>query len=214
MIKIAPSVLAADYKNMGNVFRALKEYGADLIHYDVMDGHFVPNISFGPGFLKSLRSESDLPVDVHLMVSNPENWIDPFVDAGADYITFHIEACREPIKLLDTIHAKGIKAGLVVNPETDVSTLFPYIPYCDMLLIMSVRPGFGGQSFIPESIKKISQIRERIDRTGSVCELEIDGGINVENAKACIDAGATVLVAGSSVFRSPDPATVIKNLRG
>lgn len=214
MIKIAPSILASDYRIMGAEFHALGEYGADMIHYDVMDGHFVPNISFGPGILKSLRRESDLPVDVHLMVSEPEKWVDPFISAGADWITFHIEARPEPVSLLRQIRSKGIRTGLVVNPESDVSLVFPYISECDMILLMSVHPGFGGQKFIPETIKKIALLREQIDRIASPCELEVDGGITVENAGACIEAGATVLVAGSTVFRSENPAETITLLRG
>lgn len=213
MIKIAPSVLAADYANMGSAVSILHEAGADWIHFDVMDGHFVPNISFGPSMLKALRPYSTLPMDVHLMVSRPADWIDPFLDAGADIITFHVEAETHIQRQLQRIRDAKRKAGLVLNPGTPLCMVEPCLAYCDVVLIMSVNPGFGGQRFLEPSLEKISALRDMARRRGLQPDIEVDGGITPESALKCVQAGATVLVAGNTVFSAPDPGEMIAKLR-
>ena len=215
MIKIAPSILSADFAAMGNAVRALKEQGADWVHFDVMDGNFVPNITFGPGMCKALRPYTDLPLDVHLMVEHPSDWIVPFKDAGADVVTIHVESQERHLhRALQQIHAQGMKAGVVLNPATPISACVHLLPECDLVLLMSVNPGFGGQSFIPETLQKIRELKAEISARGLHTLIEIDGGVNPETAKQCVEAGADVLVAGSAVFRAPDPKAMIQALRG
>ncbi len=215
MIKIAPSILSADFAAMGNAVRALKEQGADWVHFDVMDGNFVPNITFGPGMCKALRPYTDLPLDVHLMVEHPSDWIVPFKDAGADVVTIHVESQERHLhRALQQIHAQGMKAGVVLNPATPISACVHLLPECDLVLLMSVNPGFGGQSFIPETLRKIRELKAEINARGLDTLIEIDGGVNPETAKQCVEAGADVLVAGSAVFRAPDPKAMIQALRG
>ncbi len=208
-IKVAPSLLACDFSKMGEEVRAVVDAGADMIHCDVMDGHFVPNITFGPPVIASLRAHCEALVDVHLMIERPEEYVQSFVDAGADIITFQIEAARHPHRLLSTIRDLGCKAGVVLNPGTPEESIEYLANMVDMVLIMSVNPGFGGQAFIPEMLRKIKNIRDMIgDR-----DLEVDGGIDEETAAAVVEAGANVLVAGSYVFRSPSYLEAIDRLK-
>ena len=215
MIKIAPSILSANFAAMGEAVSKLSEQGADWVHFDVMDGNFVPNITFGPDMCKALRPLTKLPIDVHLMVEHPGDWIEPFKKAGADIVTIHVESSERHLhRVLQSIHAAGMKAGVVLNPATPVSACVHLLPECDLVLLMSVNPGFGGQSFIPETLRKIRELRNEIDARGLNTLIEIDGGVNPETAKRCIEAGADVLVAGSAVFKAHDPAEMIKSLRG
>ena len=215
MIKIAPSILSANFAAMGEAVEKLKAQGADWVHFDVMDGNFVPNITFGPDMCKALRPLTDLPIDVHLMVERPSDWIEPFKKAGADILTVHVESAEHHLhRALQSIHAAGMKAGVVLNPATPIESCVHLLPECDLVLLMSVNPGFGGQSFIYETLRKIRALRKEIDYRGLKTLIEIDGGVNPETAKLCIEAGADVLVAGSAVFKAPDPAEMIKALRG
>lgn len=214
MIKIAPSILSANFAHMGDSVAQLSAWGADLVHFDVMDGHFVPNITFGPKMCKDIRPLTKLPLDVHLMVSDPARWILPFSQAGADLMTIHVEANGDLGGILSDIRKLGVKGGLVINPETAVERAFPYLTLCDIVLIMGVHPGFGGQKFISETPGKIRALRLELDRIGSSALLEVDGGINADTARLCIESGANVLVAGNYVFSTPDPAVAIRSLRG
>lgn len=211
MIKVAPSILSADFANMGKSIEMIDEFGADFIHCDVMDGAFVPNMSFGPIMVKAIRQYTKKPLDVHLMIEKPERYIDEFVAAGADYITIHFEASPHPHRTLAYIKSKGVKAGIVYNPGTDISSLEYLLENVDMVLLMTVNPGFGGQKFIPEMLPKIKKAKEIIGNRDIL--LEVDGGINEENAPLVKAAGANVLVAGSSVFGAKDIKQAIQNLK-
>lgn len=213
-LKIAPSILSADFARMGDAVARLAGYGADWVHFDVMDGHFVPNLTFGPMMCAAVRPLTHLPLDVHLMVERPGDYVEPFHAAGADCITFHVEADAHVHRTLQSIRARGMRAGVVLNPATPVCMAEPVLPLCDLVLLMSVNPGFGGQAFIPEVLDKIRELRALIDARGLPTEIEVDGGINPDTARLCAAAGATVLVAGSSVFRADDPAAMIAALRG
>ena len=213
MIKIAPSILSADFANLGRDIVSLSDWNADWVHFDVMDGHFVPNMSFGPPICAAIRPLTKLPIDVHLMVEDPTRFIPWFQKAGADIITVHVEAERHLHRALQQIHEGGCKAGVVLNPGTPALAVKEVLPYCDLVLVMSVNPGYGGQKFIPESLEKIAELRQMIDQRGLTTEIEVDGGVNPETAKLCIDAGATVLVAGSAVFLAKDPKDMILQLR-
>lgn len=213
-IKIAPSILSADFARVGEEIKATTEAGADVLHLDVMDGRFVKNISFGPKFIKEARPYSKAIFDAHLMIVNPWNYIDRFADAGSDIITVHYEACGDRLKdTLKAIKSLGVKCGAVINPDTPVDCIKDVIEECDMLLLMSVFPGFGGQKFIPEVLPKIEQAARLIESTGKDIDLEIDGGINKENVGLVKAAGANVIVAGSTVFNEPDRAKIIRELR-
>ncbi len=201
-IKIAPSILSADFARLGDEVRAAEEAGVDYIHVDVMDGHFVPNITIGPLIVKALRPITPLPLDVHLMIENPERYLEDFVEAGADILTVHVETCPHLHRTIQQIKSLGIKAGVTLNPATPLSTLEEILPAVDLVLIMSVNPGFGGQSYIPGSTAKIARLRAMLDAIGSEAELEVDGGINPTTIQQAVEAGATVLVAGSAIFNS------------
>ncbi len=214
MIQISPSILSADFANLERDLAMLAECGADMAHVDVMDGHFVPNLTIGAPVVKALRKVTNLTLDVHLMISEPHKYIEDFAKAGADFLTIHVE-CDSPIKeTLDMIRAHGMKPALSIKPNTPASAIEPYLPMLDMVLIMSVEPGFGGQSFIPSALEKAEVLREMIDRVNPNCLLEIDGGVNEENALDCIRAGVNVIVAGSAVFGSADRKKTIAALRG
>ncbi|NLI73955.1 MAG: ribulose-phosphate 3-epimerase [Euryarchaeota archaeon] len=204
MIKIAPSILSADFSRLGEEVERLESEGADWIHVDVMDGMFVPNITIGPAVIEAIRPWTSLPLDVHLMIASPERYIKQFADAGADLITIHVEATEDIDNTIQLIHSLGKKAGLSLNPETPFSRVEPYLNFIDLLLVMTVHPGFGGQSFMPIGLSKISSARKTFDLLGSNAELEVDGGINRSTGKQCIDAGATVLAAGSALFGCPN----------
>ncbi len=213
-IKIAPSILSADFSKMGEEVKNLEDSGADVIHCDVMDGVFVNNITFGIKMVEDLRKITKLPLDCHLMIVHPEKYAERFVKAGADYVTVHAEACGEGLEdTLKLIKNAGAKCGAVINPDTPVSAIEKVLPLCDMALVMSVFPGFGGQKFIAEVLEKVRKIREIIRENNLNCEVEIDGGINAETVKAAKEAGANVIVAGSSVFKAADRAAAISALR-
>lgn len=214
MIKIAPSILAADFTRLGEEIASIKT--ADMLHFDVMDGEFVPNISFGLPVIKDVRRVTDMPLDVHLMIRFPARYIAEFCQRGADVVVLHVES-EEPWeikKAIRDVKAQGKKVGLSIKPGTPVSALEPYAESLDQILIMSVEPGFGGQGFIPESLGKIEKAAQLVKRLGITCDIEVDGGINRVTARQCESAGATVLVAGSSVFRAADRAEEIRILRG
>ena len=214
MVKIAPSILSADFSKLGEDIERIDKGGADFIHIDVMDGSFVPNISFGLPVIKSIRNRSDKIFDVHLMIDNPANYIDAFVEAGADLITVHYEADRHIDRTINYIKSKGKMAAVALNPGTPVCVLKDIINSLDMVLIMSVNPGFGGQKFIPYSLEKIREVKE-MSKTGNPDLLiQVDGGIGKDNVKSVIEAGANVIVAGSAVFNSGDISENIKALRG
>lgn len=214
MVKIAPSILSADFSKLGDEIKNVEQGGADWIHVDVMDGHFVPNITIGPLIVEAIRPVTKLPLDVHLMIENPEQYIDAFAKAGADYITVHVEACTHLHRTIHQIKEAGVKAGVVLNPATPVEMIQHVIEDVDMVLLMSVNPGFGGQKFIPSVLSKIKQVKEMAKEKGSAIEVEIDGGVNEDTAKLCMDAGATVLVAGSAVFNKANRQEAIQKLRG
>ncbi len=214
MIHIAPSILAADFSRLGEQVDDAARGGAQRIHVDVMDGHFVPNLSMGPIVVKGLRPRTLLPLEVHLMVEDPAHFISPFLKAGADSIIFHLEVVPQPKELLDQVHGQGKKVGLAINPNMPVDTLEPFLHHLDVALCMTVFPGFGGQPFLPESPERIRRLRELIERCNPACELEVDGGIDHKTVVRAVTAGANVLVAGTSVFGyNQGPAAAVREMR-
>lgn len=203
-IKIAPSILSSDFSKLGEVLESLNQSGADLVHVDVMDGHFVPNITFGPPVIKKIRHYSKLPFDVHLMIAPVERYIKDFSDAGADIITIHPEATDNLVQSVQLIKSLGKKAGVSLNPKTDIDQLMPAIHLIDLILIMSVNPGFGGQKFMPEVLNKVKVLRKKIDEEKLPIEIEIDGGIDFETAKLAVDAGVDILVSGTTLFNNKE----------
>jgi len=213
-VKIAPSILSADFSCLGKAIGSMDEWGADMVHIDVMDGHFVPPITIGPIVVEALRPLTDKPFDVHLMVDNPMDHVDDFIAAGADSVTVHAEVLSDLPGAIRHIREKGVRASVSVNPETPLSAVEPVIRDVDMVLLMSVHPGYGGQAFIEPVLDKIQKLRRMMDELGLTTDIEVDGGIYPENVQSVIDAGATVIVAGSAVFGSDDPGKAIRLLRG
>ena len=212
MLIISPSVLAADFSRLGEELKKVKDAGAEYIHLDVMDGIFVPNISFGIPVIASLRKTATAFFDVHLMITDPIRYIDDFVRAGSDLLTIHYESCDDPSTALQAIRAAGIKAAIAIKPATPAEKIFPLLPLVDMALVMTVEPGFGGQKLIPETIKKVREIRSYADQNGLTLDIQVDGGITAENLPLLTEAGANVIVAGSAIFRADDPAAVIAEM--
>ena len=215
MAKIAPSILSADFANLERDIHDLEKNGADLVHVDIMDGIFVPNISIGIPVVAALRPVTDLPLDVHLMIDRPIRYVEQFVKAGADYVTIHIEADQpqNTLEALDKIHALGCKAGIVLKPKTPAEAAIPYLEKCDMVLVMTVEPGFGGQKFMADMMPKIAQLKEWLEDINPDCLLEVDGGVDANTCAVCKEAGANVLVAGSAYFKAADRAAFVKTIQ-
>jgi len=212
-ILIAPSILAADFARLADEVAAVERAGADFLHIDVMDGHFVPNLTIGPPIVAALRKVTKLPLDVHLMITNADAFIAEFAEAGANYLTVHVEACPHLHRTVQSIKERGVKAGVTLNPATSLNTIEEILPEVDMVLIMSVNPGFGGQKFITSCLRKISSARAMIDRAESHALLEVDGGMKIDNVAQVLSAGADVLVAGSAIFSSQNYAATIAAMR-
>ena len=212
MAKISPSILSADFVNLERDIRALKDNGADWVHVDVMDGHFVPNITIGIPVVQAIRKITDLPLDVHLMIDRPIRYVEDFVKAGADWLTIHIEADQpqNTLDALDKIHALGCKAAISLKPKTPAEAAIPYLEKCDMILVMTVEPGFGGQKFMADMMPKVKQLREWMDDINPDCVIQVDGGVDRNTAQTCKENGAEVLVAGSAYFGSRDKADFVK----
>ena len=213
MLYIAPSLLAADFADLKSEVERVETAGANYLHLDIMDGHFVPNISYGASVVASLRRHTQLFFDVHLMISDPLKYVDDFIRAGADIITFHYECSDHPMEILNTIKSKQIPCGIAISPNTPVEVMYPFVGVADMILIMTVEPGFGGQSLIPTSLDKARALRRYANERGIKLNIEVDGGITAENASYCTEAGANILVAGSSIFKSKRPRSVIQKMR-
>ena len=211
MAKIAPSILSADFANLTIALNQCQQAGADLIHIDVMDGHFVPNLTIGPVVVKDIRRNTDIPLDVHLMIESPKQYISEFVKAGSDWITVHVEACKDVKQVLSRIRSFGKKAGISLRPGTSLSSIEPFLNDVDLVLLMSVEPGFCGQSFLPESVNRIQTMKRLIG--SRPVEISVDGGIKLSNAKRLIDAGADILVVGSGIFLTDDPVISMKKFK-
>ena len=212
-LMIAPSILSADFTRLGDEIRAVEAAGADVIHVDVMDGHFVPNITIGPLVVRAVRAVTDLPVDVHLMIADPDRYLKDFIDAGADRVTVHVEACVHLHRTLACIKDMGRKAGAVLNPATSLATLDYVLAEVDLVMLMSVNPGFGGQSFIPSAIDKIRRLRQMLDAVNPAAGIEVDGGIGPATIEAVAEAGTNIFVAGSAIYGETDYAAVIRELK-
>jgi len=215
-VQIAPSLLSADFSRLRDEIQRIETAGADLLHLDIMDGHFVPNLSFGLPVVEAVRRVTDLKLDTHLMLSHPEQYLEAFKKAGSDSLTVHLEACEDDshaAALIAQIRAVGLECGLAVNPSTPVDGLFSHAEHCDLLLVMSVMPGFGGQSFLPETPEKVGALRSWLDARGLTVPIQVDGGVTPDNAAACTQAGASSLVAGSAIFGAADAESAIRNLR-
>jgi ribulose-phosphate 3-epimerase len=212
MTVIAPSILSADFARLGDQIAQAERGGAGVIHVDVMDGHFVPNLTLGPVVVKSIRKATKLPLDVHLMIENAERYVDAFADAGANWISVHVEAMPNLHRTVAHLQGRGVRAGVVINPGTSLASLDEILPEADYVLVMSVNPGFGGQSFIPSSVDKIRRLKKTIAERGCKAQIEVDGGVDARNAKTLVDAGAEVLVAGSAVFDGGDPEAGVRRL--
>ena len=212
-LMIAPSILSADFTRLGDEIRAVEAAGADVIHVDVMDGHFVPNITIGPLVVRAVRAMTDLPVDVHLMITDPDRYLKDFIEAGADWVTVHVEACVHLHRTLACIKDLGRKAGAVLNPATSLATLDYVLAEVDLVMLMSVNPGFGGQSFIPSAIDKIRRLRQMLDAVNPAAGIEVDGGIGPATIEAVAEAGANIFVAGSAIYGQADYTAVIRELK-
>ena len=210
---LAPSILSADFKILGEQLKLTEEAGAEYIHFDVMDGMFVPSISFGMPVLASIKGATTQTLDVHLMVTEPIRYVEEFVKAGADIVTVHYEACEDLQATIDKIHAAGAKVGISIKPKTPVDVLLPYLDQAEMFLIMSVEPGFGGQAFIPESLERISELRNLLNEKGLTTDIEVDGGINLRTMESVKSAGANILVSGSAILKARDYGEIIKDLK-
>ena len=213
-VRIAPSILSADFSKLGEEVAAIEAAGADWVHIDVMDGHFVPNLTFGAPVVSCLRKVTKMPFDVHLMVEAPQNYIADFAKAGADILTVHLETAPHLHRVIQAIKEASLKAAVSLNPSTPLCLLEEILPELDMVLLMSVNPGFGGQAFIPSSLEKVRKLRQMLDEKGLQTDIQVDGGVTPDNAAQLIAAGATVLVAGSAVYKAPDMANAIHSLRG
>jgi ribulose-phosphate 3-epimerase len=211
--KIAPSILSADFSRLADEVRAVEKAGADVIHVDVMDGHFVPNITIGPLVVQGLKKLTSLPLDVHLMIENPERYVEVFAQAGSDWITIHAETCPHLKRMIKKVHQLRARPGIVLKPATPLKTLFPVLDEIDLVLIMSVNPGFGGQSFIPSTLKKIERLRKIVDQNRYPLEIEVDGGVKVENIREVSTAGGDVFVVGTGIFKTENYEKTIRRLR-